>query len=183
MNRRRAVAAAIVLSASLSPAVAQAQEMTASGRAAASVVRPLSATALADLSFGAISVGGSQAGGGQVTVAPQGTGATYAGSVRQQCSGNVACQPHPARFAVSGEAGRAYRVTLPATIEALGSRTGTGLTVAALALLSANRASASGGQLDAGGSDNFTVGGTLLVTPGTPADTYRAEFAVTVSYD
>lgn len=175
-------AAALLLAGTLAPS-AHAQVVTASGSAAASVVRPLSAMAEADLSFGAISLGTGQAAGGNVVVAPQGGAATYGGSVRQICGGNSACQPHPARFAVSGEADRAYRVTLPTTVVAIGTRSGAGLAVADLALLSRNSAGASGGLLDASGSDSFTVGGTLQVLPGTQADTYRAEFAVTVAYD
>lgn len=179
---RRGLACATLFSTCLLPA-AQAREVIASGNASASVVRPLNTTALSDLSFGAITVGGGQAAGGAVTVAPQGIGTSYSGSVRQLCGGGGSCQPHPARFAVSGEGGRSYRVALPASVLASGSRTGALLPVDQLTLHSRNSAGSSGGQLDASGSDVFAVGGTLQVAPGTPADVYRAEFAVTVSYD
>ena len=182
MIGRRGLACAILLGMAGLPA-AQAREATASGNASASVVRPLSTTALADLSFGAITVGNGPAAGGTVIVAPQGTGASYSGSARHLCSGGPSCQPHPARFAVSGEGGRSYRVSLPASVAAVGSRSGAVLAVADLAMQSANSAHSAGGLLDIAGHDSFAVGGTLLVTPGTPADSYRAEFSVTVSYD
>jgi hypothetical protein len=180
VTHARVLAAALVVLALPGPALAQ--DGTATGSASASVIRPLAATAVEDLSFGAITVGAT-ASGGTVAVPPNGGGASYAGSVRQLCSGGGQYQPHPARFAVSGEAGRTYRVTLPAGIVALGQRGGTGLDVTGMVLHSANRGSTTGGQLDAGGEDSFAVGGTLQVPAGTPADLYRAQFPVTVSYD
>lgn len=164
------------------PGMVRAQDATASGSASASVIRPLAATALEDLSFGAITLGSSSA-GGTVSVPPDGGAAAYGGSVRQLCSGGGPCQPHPARFAVSGEAERTYRVDLPARIEAVGERSGTSLPVTGLRLHSTNRGSVTGGQLDSAGEDGFAVGGTLQVPAGTPADVYRAQFPVTVSYD
>jgi hypothetical protein len=182
MTARRGLIAAALLCLSTVPA-AQARDASASGDASASVVRPLRTTALADLSFGAITVGGGQTAGGSVTVAALGNSTSFAGSVRPLCNGGGACQPHPARFAVSGEGARSYRVALPASLSATGSRTGAILPVERLTLHSSNSAGTSGGLLDASGNDRFTIGGTLQVAPGTPADSYRAEFSVTVSYD
>lgn len=166
---------------------ASSRESEATGSASATIIQPISATALADLSFGGIALGRNSAdggaGGGAVIVLPQETGATYAGSARQQCGGQSACQPHPARFAVRGEAGRAYRIAMPSGLEARGTRSGAALAVSALTVSSVSQPGAAGGLTDASGRDTFSIGGTLLVPPGTPADVYRAEFAVTVSYD
>ena len=161
------------------PALAQpGDSQAAEGNASATVVRPISAVALTDLSFGAITLGNGGATGGTVVVSATGGPATYTGSVRQTCAGSAACQPHPARFRVSGEPERAYRVTVPEAITARGSRTATLLPVAALVT-----ASATGWTLDRQGTGAFTVGGTLQVPDGTPPDSYRAEFPVIVAYD
>lgn len=185
MTVRLLLAGALALPALLAaPATARTAQGESEGTATATVVRPLSATALADLSFGAIAVGNAGAPGGSVTVSPQhGAATSYGGSVRAVCSGSSACRPHPARFAVRGEAGRSYKVTLPAALEARGMRSGVMLSVADLALHSDSDGSGIGGQLDLAGSDWFTIGGTLAVPRGTPADTYRAEFPVIVTYD
>jgi hypothetical protein len=180
----RLLLAGAVLPALLSaPGMAQAEGRESQGNATAMVVRPISTIALADLSFGAIAVGNAGAQGGSVIVNPQGSGASYTGSVRAVCIGNTDCQPHPARFAVRGEAGRGYRVTLPGELQARGTRSGALLAVADLALRTDSGGSGNGGQLDLAGSDRFTIGGTLAVPRGTPADTYRADFPVIVTYD
>ena len=147
----------------------------ATGQARATVVQPISATALADLSFGAITVG---TGEGTVLVPADGSSAAYGGSVRQTCAGAAACQPHPARFAVRGEPQRAWRIAVPDTVLAQGSHTGTMLPVTGL-----TPDSGTARRLDAMGTGEFTIGGTLGVPRGTPPDTYRAEFPVIVSYE
>ncbi len=183
MNRGRLLAALVLAGAGV-PGNAQAQQNiatgTATGSASASVIQPLAATALEDLSFGAITVGAS---GGTLRVPATGGSAVPGGSVRPLCGNAGQCQPHPARFAVNGEPGRTYSVTLPASLVALGQRHGTGLAVDDLGLVSRNRGASDGGQLDAAGEDGFAVGGTLQVPAGTPADHYRAQFSVTVTYD
>ena len=176
---RLRAAFALVIGLTL-PVDVQAQASSAQGDASASVIEPLTATALEDLSFGAITVGTD---GGTLVVAANGAGAQVGGSVRQMCSNAAQCQTHPAHFAVSGEAGRSYRVNLPDSLLAQGDRTGTSLTVDSLSFASRNRSTADGGQLDVDGKDTFSVGGTLQVPAGTPADIYRAQFPVIVSYD
>lgn len=165
------------------PVPATSRDSQAAGSASATIIRPISATALTDLSFGGIALGRHGTGGGAVVVPPQGTGAAYEGSARQQCGGQAACQPHAARFAVRGEAGRVYRIALPSAVEARGARTGAALSVTNMTVSSASQPGTTGGLTDAHGHDSFAVGGTLLVPQGTPADVYQAEFAVTVSYN
>ena len=164
------------------PAFAQQDGASANGRAQAQVVRALRARPLADLSFGALVVG--QSSGGEVIVSPSGSAASYRGSVRASCLGNAGCSTHPASFAVEGEGGRTYRISLPASIMAQGSRTSIELPVTSINSRSRNFPAASfGGLLDASGHDFFEVGGTLLVPAGTRADVFRADLPVTVSYD
>lgn len=154
----------------------------AAGRAQATVVQALRAVPLADLSFGAIVVGG--AGDGVVTIAPVQSQASYGGSVRPSCGGNSNCVPHAASFAVYGEEGRIYRVSLPAQVLASGDRTDRVLLVQNLAMRSRNQpATSNGGRLDQHGEDRFEIGGTLHVPSGTKPDIFRADLPVTVSYD
>ena len=164
------------------PATLRAEEATAQGQASATVVRPLTTRALEDLSFGAITVG--QSAGGEVLVAPGGEATRYSGTVRQACGQGADCASHPARFAVTGEAGRSYSVVLPTGVQARGTRTGTLLHLSALTLATRNPgAPAGGGQLDAAGEDSFAVGGVLQVPAATRPDTFRADLPVTVNYN
>lgn len=154
----------------------------ASGRAEAQVVIPVRAVPRADLSFGATVVGVAAA--GSVEVAPDGSPARYGDSAKAGCAGSSDCLPHRAVFDVSGEPRRSYRVVLPETVIANGTRTGVGLPVSELRMRSLNASSeAGGGWLDDTGRDRFFVGGTLRVPAGTLPDTFRADLPVIVTYD
>ncbi len=154
---------------------------TTNGRAGASIVQPLRAVPLEVLSFGALSVGVS--GDGEVSVSAT-SSATYSGSAAPACGAASDCAPHAARFAVSGQGNRAYRVQLPSRVSARGARTGQLLDVSRLSVRSDNRQAADGrGLLDTDGHDEFSVGGVLSVPAATRPDTFRAELAVSVSYD
>ena len=153
---------------------------SASGQAAASVVRSLSLLPLADLHFGAVAVSGQ--GDGQVTVGA--ADVSFAGSARPACGQRADCAAHPALFSVSGEASRTYRITISAQVEARGQNTGAALEVGNLTVDSANLANADGlGKLGLDGLDRFTVGGTLFVPGGTRPDTFRADLPVTIAYE
>lgn len=152
------------------------------GHAEAEVVVPIRAMPLTDLSFGAIVVG--SAGEGAVRIAPDGSPPLYLNTARSSCSGEAECMPHRARFSVSGEPSKSYRVVLPQTLTAVGMRTGAGLPVVSLEMRSLNAPSATGeGLLDSAGRDSFFVGGTLQVPPGTRPDVFRAELPVIVAYN
>ncbi|MBI1402874.1 MAG: DUF4402 domain-containing protein [Porphyrobacter sp.] len=165
------------------PALAEPGSTTAAtGRAEAEVVVPITAVSLADLSFGAIVL--SASGEGSVTVAADGSAPTYANAARAGCSGRTDCAPHPARFGVTGEPDRSYRVTLPGAIVAYGVRTGVGLPVSGLVMRSLNDPGGAGeGRLDNRGRDTFQVGGTLRVPAGTRPDLFRADLSVIVAYN
>lgn len=175
--------AVLLLAAMGGQAAAAGLSASATGIARAEVTAPLVATREADLDFGAIFA---TTAAGTVVLAADGT-AGYTGGVRPACVAG-ACRPlHPAAFAVAGEGGRAYLVTVPASIIATGTaRDGTSappLAVAGLTVRTASRPAAGpAGLLDATGRDRFQVGGTLHVPAGIPAASYRASIAVMVTY-
>lgn len=183
MRQLAFLAPGLALLAAAAPLRAQQAPGEASGRATATIVKPIELTSLAELDFGAITAGPQDS--GAVTVPAAGGGASYAGATRPGCAGGADCQPHPAQFAVRGEAGRHYRILLPAGgVAARGLRTGASLSVAALTSAS-GRGTVPGpmGELDGQGEDLVAVGGTLEVPPGTRPDIFRADLPVTVVYD
>lgn len=176
------VVAASLAAVAASGTAARAQDSAqASGAAAASVVAMISASQEDDLAFGALVV--SSAEGGEVIVAAAGGVTRYTGSVRPACGAVVSCTSHPAQFAVTGQAGHSYQITLPQRVYATGNRTGHQLEVAGLIAHSNNRAEAGSGRIDDAGHDRFWVGGTLAVAAGTPTDAYSADLPVSVTYD
>ncbi|MWV26590.1 DUF4402 domain-containing protein [Aurantiacibacter rhizosphaerae] len=180
--RLAATSAAIACLALIVPAAAQANLAEAQGRASATIIKPLSARPLQDLSFGTLTVGKSA--GGEVRVSSSASQADYSGTVTPACGSLGGCQPHPALFAVTGEADRSYRVQLPGTIQARGSDSGQELAVSELEMRSQNQASQGWrGTLDAQGRDEFAIGGVLHVPAATRPDTFRAELAISVFYD
>lgn len=172
-----------VMAIALFPVSANAQESSqATGQASASVVRIISAQPQAMLAFGALTV--NQQSGGEVVVYATGGSATYNGAVRPACGASSGCSPHPARFSVTGEPRHGYRISLPVSIQATGSRSGQMLEVTGLVAFSPSRPDVAGtGQLDGAGQDQFLVGGTLTVPAGSPADFYATDLPVTVAYD
>ena len=136
----------------------------------------------ADLDFGAIVSDRTQ--GGTVTIAPDGSGAAYAGGA-SAVPGHAPA--HAAAFAVSGEAGRAYNVSAPDTLtitgEALGGGAAASLSISALSVRTTNRpASGPAGLLGADGTDSFEVGGTLILPAAATPAHYRASLPVIVTY-
>ena len=169
----------IALLLALAMAVPDAQAATAM----ATVIRPLSVTAIADMDFGTIThLPGV---GGTATVSPGGGGASFAGGASAVCSGSDCASAHAARFAVTGEPQRNYTIRLPGTVTATGSTIGIGgtappLTISALTLRT--RGGTGMPRLDASGNDGFEVGGTITLPADLPPARYRASFAVIVTY-
>ena len=167
----------IALLLALAMAVPDAQAATAS------VIRPLSVTAIADMDFGTIThLPGV---GGTATVSPGSGGASFAGGASAVCSGSDCASAHAARFAVTGEPQRNYTIRLPGTVTATGSTIGIGgtappLTISALTLRT--RGGTGMPRLDASGNDGFEVGGTITLPADLPPARYRASFAVIVTY-
>lgn len=170
-----------------SPAyAATGQSSTAIGQAQAMIIAPIIAVSLRDLDFGSLT--SSPTASGSITVGAEG-GATYAGGAAPACAGGGSCAGiSPARFLVSGEAGRSYTISAPAAITATGTLIAGGsapaLAIDALSVHLASHAGsgASVGQLDENGEDQIGVGGRLNVPAGTAAAHYRATLTIMVTY-
>jgi len=162
---------------------AQARPAQAVGVATATVIRPLSVVAKADMDFGTVThLPGT---GGTVTVSPAASGASYGGGASALCSGVSCTTAHPAQFAVSGEPQRHYVIQLPATVLAIGTATSPDTTAPPLTISGLTLRSSGGGSnpwLDAAGQDEFAVGGTITLPADLPPAHYHASFAVMVSY-
>ncbi len=183
MNRGALHIASVAI-ASLSTA-ATAQNHTASGAANATVVAPLQIVPLADLDFGAVSIAAGAA--GSVTIDSNGGGqARYSGNAAPACGAAAPgsdCRPHPAQFVVRGEAQRAYRVRLPASVVATGANGGSSLTVTNLGIGTMPDATDTAIRiLDGEGRDTFAIGGTLIMPEGTKPGHYRADIPIIVTY-
>ncbi len=160
-----------------------ARAATASGQAAATIIRPLTVVATADMDFGTISH--APGSGGSVTVTPGVAGAQFGGGASAGCAGADCAPAHAARFAVKGEPLRNYSIQLPTSVTATGTTTTPGSSAPALTVDHLAVGAAGGGgqpRLDAGGTGQFEVGGTITLPADLPPAHYRASFAVIVSY-
>ena len=180
-----AAAFAVVIAGMASPAVASGNSAAADGEARATIVTAVAATEIADLDFGGIASNPAQ--GGAVAI-PAGTDrARYTGGARSSCNAAHCPSAHPARFAVTGEANRAYAVWTPASMPVEGILAAGGaartLTVTGIEVRTDSRPdSGAHGQLDAAGADGFGVGGTLQVPAGLSPAHYRVSIPVMLTY-
>ncbi|EGD57422.1 hypothetical protein Y88_3732 [Novosphingobium nitrogenifigens DSM 19370] len=163
--------------------IACAASSSATGVATASIVRPLTVTADADMDFGTITHAPRQS--GTVTVSPGSAGASYGGAAGGICAGTACGDAHSAHFTVKGEPLRSYAIQLPSTVAALpdaaaAAKGAPSLQVGALTLHSASGTSEP--RLDAVGQDSFEVGGTLTLPADAPAAHYRATLTIMVTY-
>ena len=134
--------------------------------------RALAITKVSDLNFGTIQLPSS--GTSTVTLNPA-TG-------RRTITGNGVGFPTPAPttavFAVSGEGGQAFSLSIPTTTNVVGPST--------LAVALTNNATGSptlSGALGAGGTYPFAVGGSLSLAPTTPAGAYSGVFVISLDYN
>ncbi|MBX9885293.1 MAG: DUF4402 domain-containing protein [Novosphingobium sp.] len=190
MRLGRLLLALGVLSAAPQALAGSGQSATAQGQAQAVIVEPIVAVSLNDLDFGSLTA--SRTASGAVTVGAEG-GATYTGGAAPACAGGGTCAAiAPARFRVSGEAGRSYTVSAPAAITATGTLVGGGsappLAIDALSMhLGSHAGGAAGigqrdGQLDNKGEDRIAIGGRLTVPAGTAPAHYRSTLTILVTY-
>ncbi|KUR71584.1 hypothetical protein AQZ52_08155 [Novosphingobium fuchskuhlense] len=177
----------IACMAGASPALAApGQSASALGQAEAVIIAPIMAVSINDLDFGSLT--SSPSASGAVTVAAEG-GANYTGGASPACAGGGSCAGiTPARFRVSGEAGRSYTVSGPLAITATGTLMAGGAAPAlAIDALTVHLDSHAGaitriGQLDDKGEDRIAIGGRLTVPAGTAAAHYRATLTIMVTY-
>ena len=141
------------------------------GRFLATVLRQLSISKTQDLVFGVVST--PTAGNGTVTIDPASGVRTTVGAV-----GFGTPTPTQATFAVTGEGGQAFSVTIPATFQMTGPQ--------AMTVTTSNSAGATpllSGALGSQGNFNFGVGGQIAVNSTTPIGSYTGNFTVTVAYN
>jgi hypothetical protein len=158
--------AALVLFALPGLAAAQSQD-SESATASATIMRSISLTKQADLSFGTIIA---SAVAGSVTVdAESGTQSDTGGASTFQ-AGNRA------QFAVNGEPSFAFSVTYPNNVT-LTNPTSDTMSASLVSDLTDDQ-----GNLDSAGAANFSIGGTLNVAANQPSGAYLGTFEVTVAY-
>jgi len=148
---------------------AHAQTVTATSPAAAMIVAPLTITNTAGLHFGTIM---RSAALGTVTVETDGD-RTFTGGVTLSPISPVHTV---ATFTIEGEAGRAYTIALPTTVNI----TGAGTPMAVTAFISDP---AAGSYTPAGASTTLLVGATLSVAADQAAGPYTGTFDVSVNYN
>ena len=173
MKKVVVIIAAIVLFAGSTKVMAQATENTA---AAAKIVTPISITETSSLHFGTMAI----------LAGTPGTCVLSTQGVRTQTGGvNLSVQAPTASNAaynVSGAVNTTYSITLPASITVTSGPSS--MTINALLARTASAGSDGlTGTLSAGGTDSFTVGGTLNVSQGQATGTYTGTFDVTVAYN
>jgi hypothetical protein len=167
------IAAVIMVAGSSTKVIAQATENTS---AAARIVTPISITETSSLHFGTMAI----------LAGTPGTCVLSTSGIRTQTGGvNLSVQTPAASNAaynVSGAVNTTYGITLPSTITVTSGPAS--MTISSLLARTAS-AGADGltGTLSAGGTDNFTVGGTLGVSAGQSTGTYTGTFDVTVAYN
>ncbi len=179
-----AIASAALIAPLLSaPAFAQPGSATGQGFASARIIDPIAVRSISDLEFGGIAVSPNE--DGAVAISPETGRASYTGSAAPVCTGSGTCSAAPALFEVTGEKNRSYVVDLPTMVFARPVGTdGPQLPVSSLRSVSKHLPGMqTRGFLDAAGSDEIRVGGTLAIPAGTPPGKYRAEVKLVVSYD
>lgn len=156
------------------PAAAQ---PAANGAASIAIIRPLSITQTAQLNFGRIQPQGN---------GNPGTATISAAPPTSRTSNGVTLLPGgaetPAIRTLSGEPGRVYRVTIPASVPSIPE----GHTINQFTLWSANLGlitSTKLGQLDAAGTDTLRLGATISLPKGAKQITPSANVPITISYE
>ena len=155
---------------------------TEAGRASATVVEPIRAAPLQDLSFGSVTLRTAE--GGSVEIYPDGSAPQYRDGSGPACPPESQCAARRGSFEFRGEPNRTYRLELPDLLEVRGIVTGATLLVGGITTRSDSGSGQPGtGQLDTAGRDILFVGGRLELPAGTAADRFRANLPITVSYD
>jgi hypothetical protein len=155
--------------------MAQATENTTAG---AVIITPITITETAALHFGVMAVLAGTP--GTCVLSTLGV-RTATGGVNLSVQAPVATN---AAYNVTGQASTTYALTLPATITVTKAVTLETMTISTLlARFNGAGADAVTSTLAVGGTDSFTVGGTLAVAAAQVAGTYAGTFNVTVAYN
>jgi hypothetical protein len=162
--------------AALMTTAAYAAQRTIAGTA--TIIRTMSVSTTAQMSFGRLQYNGAGPATSNVVLGSAPPTARAAAHAQLLPNGGET----PAIRVITGEPGRIYRVTPPASATA----TPGGLTVTAFTLWSANSGDITAsrlGQLNAQGKDTIRIGASLIVPKGTKNDTFTANTPVTITYD
>lgn len=151
---------------------AQADANTSAG---ANIITPITITETSTLHFGSMSAG---TGGTCVLTTANVRSATGAVSL------STVGTPHStAAYNVTGENNATYAISLPGSITVTKEGGGATMTVNDLKAKPASQPEGLAGTLSAGGTDSFTVGGTLTVDDAQATGAYTGTFTVTVTYN
>ncbi len=156
-----------------------AQSTVTGTTAGAVIITPIALTEVTPLHFGVMSVLAGTP--GTCVLSTQGV-RTATGGVNLSAQAPVATN---AVYTVAGQLNTTYAITLPATITV--TETIGGIQTMTIGTLLARTTSAGvdglTGTLSGGGTDGFTVGGTLTVAAAQLAGVYAGAFDVTVAYN
>ena len=162
--------------ASAQAATAQPNSANASAAGSATVIQPITLSKTTDLAFGAIVR--PSLGANTVTIDPLSGARTLSGNGDAALTLNQTVSR--ATYAVGGEGGAAFSITVPSSFTMTRAGGGESLPVA----LTASTLSGSlSGSTGAAGSANFSVGGSLPLSTATVAGDYIGTFDVTVGYN
>lgn len=183
-NRKLIIAAAAFLAASFSsPTSAAPGDTSATGTSQASIVKPLQVRNISPLKFGSIETDGLQA--GKVIIRPDNAQRRFVGGAHaSECLDGTNCEIRRARFAITGQEGRRYRITLPEIVPATSlASQGTDLRVTDLTVSTKNGITTNNmSRLDYNGKDTAYIGGTLRVGTDAEPGSYTAQIDVIVTY-
>jgi hypothetical protein len=146
--------------------------------ASVTIIRQLSVTATAQMSFGKLQYSGNGPANSPVVLSAAPPATRTSPDVQLIPNGGET----PAIRTIGGEPGHIYRVTTPSSAIS----TPGGLTVSAFTLWTQNNGDITSshlGQLSASGADTLRIGATLTVPKGTKNDTYTANPTITISYE
>lgn len=160
------------LSAMTSIAHAQ-NSSTASASGSATIIQPISATSTSNLAFGTI-VKPNDATTATVTVDTSGN---------RSITGTAAAlgTATAANFAIVGEGGSAYNLTLPTTIP-LVSGTNTLVVAATSSSAGSGILGGVGASIGTTATNTFGIGGSFAISNGTASGAYTGTFTVTANY-
>jgi hypothetical protein len=162
--------------ASAHGAAAQPTSASASATGSATVIQPITLSKTSDLAFGAIVR--PSLGANTVTVDALSGARTITGTGDAALTTNQTVSR--ATYAVGGEGGAAFSITVPGSFTMTRAGGGETLPVALTASVPSGSLSGSTGSA---GSANFSVGGSLPLSTATVAGDYTGTFDVTVGYN
>jgi hypothetical protein len=171
------VIGAIAALASAQAAEAQAPtSASTSATGSASVVQPITLVKNSDLAFG--SLVRPSLGSNTVTIDPTSGARTLSGTGDASLAANRTASR--ATYSVAGEGGATFSVTVPSsfTMARVGGNETLPVTLTASAV-----SGALSGSIGAGGSANFSIGGSLPLSSTTVSGDYTGTFNVTVGYN